>query len=160
VGDAGENLNQVLSHYISGIYLKSLLRYEDRNSMRFSIESRTPFADDIHLINYLFSLSAVWKIRNGVNKILLRKSVGDLLPPKILARRDKLGFAIPETEWLKKAGPKIREYITDDLSEYLNVTRIQKDWDKILAGGSDCSTTFLWRLINFAVFKHVSGVKN
>jgi asparagine synthase (glutamine-hydrolysing) len=60
-----ETLNQMLHTLMSYSSLPLLLKYEDRNSMRFSIESRTPFADDINLIEYIFSIPSVYKIHNG-----------------------------------------------------------------------------------------------
>lgn len=73
--------------------LPHLLHYEDRNSMAFSIESRTPFTD-YRLVDYLFSIPACYKYHNGWAKWLLRLAMKDLLPSEILWRKDKIGFAV------------------------------------------------------------------
>jgi asparagine synthase (glutamine-hydrolysing) len=89
------DLNELLLYYMTEYSLPYLLRGEDRNSMAHSIEARVPFTDH-RLVDYVFSLPAVYKIRHGWTKWLLRLAVRDLLPPEIVWRRDKLGFATPQ----------------------------------------------------------------
>ena len=78
--------------------LPALLRYEDRSSMAHSIESRVPFLD-YRLVEYIFSLPDHQKINNGYTKAVLRNAVGDLIPKKVGARTDKMGFVTPEHVW-------------------------------------------------------------
>src|SRR5439155_18642213 len=40
-------------------------------------------------------------IRSGQTKSVLRRALGDLLPPEVRARRDKVGFVTPERRWLR-----------------------------------------------------------
>lgn len=80
--------------------IPQLLRYEDRNSMAFSIESRVPFlVTDI--VDFALSLPAEYKIRSGYTKAVFRKAMEGLIPEDIRLRRDKLGFPAPEVQWLK-----------------------------------------------------------
>lgn len=79
--------------------LPSLLRYEDRNSMAFSIESRVPFVDR-EVLSYATKVSTDLKIKDGITKYILRESVKDLLPDSIYTRLDKLGFPAPERDWV------------------------------------------------------------
>lgn len=88
------HLSELLYHYLTAYSLPHLLKYEDRNSMAHSIEARVPFTD-YRLVDYMFSIPAVYKIRHGWTKWLLRLAVKDLLPAQIVWRRDKLGFAAP-----------------------------------------------------------------
>ena len=81
--------------------LSALLRYEDRNSMAFAIESRVPFLD-YRLVEFVFSLPNNYKIRQGETKWVMRQALKGLIPEKILARQDKIGFATPEEDWLRK----------------------------------------------------------
>ena len=80
--------------------LPELLRYEDRNSMAHSIEARVPFLD-YRLVELLFSLDGGELIDRGRTKDVLRRALGDLLPPIVRERRDKLGFVTPERHWLR-----------------------------------------------------------
>ena len=77
-----------------------LNRYEDRNSMAFSKEIRLPFLDH-RLVDFLVNIQPEKKIRNGWSKYILRKSFPEL-PKQIRWRRDKKGFILPESKWLKK----------------------------------------------------------
>ena len=78
--------------------LEHLLKWDDRNSMWFSIESRTPFLD-YRLVEYLLKAEDSVKIKDGYTKSILRRSMKGLLPEQIRLRRDKVGFATPEAAW-------------------------------------------------------------
>jgi len=87
------DINHVLFCYQMMYCLPRLLHSEDRNSMAFSLESRTPFTD-YRLVDYLFSIPACYKYHNGWSKWLLRLAMKDMLPSEIVWRKDKLGFAV------------------------------------------------------------------
>jgi asparagine synthase (glutamine-hydrolysing) len=80
--------------------LPELLRYEDRNSMAHSLEARVPFLDH-RLVELCFSLPPQELFYRGETKSVLRRALGDLLPPSVRARRDKVGFVTPEGDWLR-----------------------------------------------------------
>lgn len=80
--------------------LPVLLRYEDRNSMAFGIESRVPFLDH-PLVEWLSMLPADMKLGGGWTKRILREALIGLLPRKVQTRKSKLGFSAPEKEWLE-----------------------------------------------------------
>jgi asparagine synthase (glutamine-hydrolysing) len=82
--------------------LPELLRYEDRNSMAHSLEARVPFLD-YRLVELLFSLPGDELIKGGRTKVVLRNAFGDLLPPSVRDRVDKLGFVTPEGRFLRGA---------------------------------------------------------
>jgi asparagine synthase (glutamine-hydrolysing) len=88
--------------------LEHLLKWDDLNSMRFSIESRVPFLDH-HLVEKTLSLPSAMVMKKGVSKYILRESVRDILPAAIYNRTDKIGFDTPADEWLRT--PPFREYI-------------------------------------------------
>ena len=149
------SLNQMLQQYITGLSLKPLLRYEDRNSMRFSIEARAPFSDDINLIEYVFQIPSVYKIYLGWSKYLLREATKGILPEEIRLRKDKIGFATPEYSWLNENSEALKEFITSDMKEFLNVKKMQKDWHELVTMQSQTDITTLWRFINLAVWRKV-----
>ncbi len=82
--------------------LPTLLHFEDRNSMAFSIESRVPFLDH-RLVEYSFCLPSYDKIsKTGETKSILRRSMKNILPDAIAIRKDKKAFNTPgETQWLR-----------------------------------------------------------
>jgi asparagine synthase (glutamine-hydrolysing) len=121
------NLNKRLFYDEIKFSLPQLLHYEDRNGMAFSIEPRVPFIDH-RLIEYVFKIPSVYKIHNGYRKWILRLAMKEFLPASILWRKDKIGFATPEAEWLNSNESLIRLFISK--------FNIKKYTDK-----------FLWRLL-------------
>lgn len=106
------DLNEHLHYDFFGGRLKTYLRCEDRCSMHFSVESRTPFADDTALIEAALHMPGGFKIRNGVSKYVLRESLHGCLPERVYARRDKMGFVTPHNKWLRvllAAYPRLSE---------------------------------------------------
>ncbi len=81
--------------------LQTLLRYEDRNSMAFSRESRLPFLD-YRLVEFVLSLPVNQRFRNTETKWVLRKSMVNINIKSILSRKDKIGFSTPENIWWDK----------------------------------------------------------
>ncbi len=80
--------------------LEELLRYAERNSMAHGREVRLPFLSH-ELVEFIFSLPANFKIRNGWTKWLLRETMKDKLPESIVWRRDKVGFEPPQKSWME-----------------------------------------------------------
>lgn len=76
------------------------VHYEDRMSMACSREVRLPFLD-YRMVELLLPLEPELKLRDGWAKWIFRKAVEDMLPPKITWRKDKMGFANPQSEWLR-----------------------------------------------------------
>src|SRR5207253_1679555 len=96
----GDRLRRQLHLILTRRGLPELLRYEDRNSMAHSLEARVPFLD-YRLVELLFSLEGGHLIERGRTKAILRRALGDLLPPIVRDRIDKIGFATPEAAWLR-----------------------------------------------------------
>jgi asparagine synthase (glutamine-hydrolysing) len=90
--------------------LPALLRYEDRSSMAFSIEARTPYLD-YRLVELALALPARDLIKDGWTKAPLRDAVRGLLPESVRLRRDKLGFASPQERWLSELTPELRGWL-------------------------------------------------
>ena len=75
--------------------LPNLLRYEDRNSMFFSIESRVPFLTP-EFVEFILSLPINYIINsNGKTKYLFREALKGITPNEILERKDKNRFYTP-----------------------------------------------------------------
>ena len=148
-------LKKMLYEYFTRIALKDLLRTGDRNSMLFSVEARMPFADDIELIKYVFQIPSVYKIRDGMSKYLLRNATQGLVPQNIRLRKDKIGFATPEKQWFVQIKDELKTYLTNDLNEFIEVKKLQEDWEKLIQNTQKTTTIHLWRLINFALWKKV-----
>ncbi len=128
--------------------LRTLLKWEDKNSMRFSIESRVPFLD-YRLVEFAFSLPYYYKIKNFETKYIFRKAIKDYIPKEIIDRKDKIGFATPENDWFKTK--EFDKFVKDIIySEsfksrpYWNYTEIQKIY---LKKNKEYYSN-IWRIIN------------
>ncbi|MCP5051579.1 MAG: asparagine synthase (glutamine-hydrolyzing) [bacterium] len=153
-----KSLNNMLFEYFTRQKLSNLLKYEDRNSMRFSVESRTPFADHLGLIQYVFNIPAAYKIHNGWSKYLLREAMKGILPEEIRVRKDKKGFFVPDLQWLTQLKRELSDYITDDMKEFLNIPLIKTHLDKDMAGANPETIRAMWNIISFAVWKKVFDI--
>lgn len=85
---------------IESIQLPHLLRYEDRNSMASSIESRLPFLDH-NLVEKALLLSLDSKIFDGWTKYILRGYLESNDLPKIAWQNKKFGFEAPLNFWFE-----------------------------------------------------------
>ncbi|MEW6263559.1 MAG: asparagine synthase (glutamine-hydrolyzing) [Thermodesulfobacteriota bacterium] len=147
------HLDNFLFQELTQSRLPALLRYEDRLSMAFSIESRVPLLD-YRLIELAFALEEGLKVGPGWSKHLLRRAVSGLLPEEIAWRKDKKGFPTPFQVWAD--GPlklSIRELLLDSggrLAQFLDRKQI-KDffaaWDK-----GQRNHWLLWRLLSLEVW--------
>ena len=77
-----------------------LTHYEDRMSMAWSREVRTPFLD-YRLVEAAIALPVRLKLAHGWTKYALRKAMEPLLPAAIAWRKDKQNFVNPQSEWLE-----------------------------------------------------------
>ena len=86
----------------------------DRASMFNSLETRAPFLDH-NLVDFANSLPINMKIKNRLNKIILREIQKDFLPNNLIHNK-KIGFGIPIKKWL-----------IDDLNEWVEETLNKKN---------------------------------
>jgi asparagine synthase (glutamine-hydrolysing) len=92
--------------------LPALLQVEDRTSMAVSLESRVPLLDH-RIAELVASVPPRVKYAGGRSKHLFRQVVRHIVPPAVFARKDKMGFPVPLTEWY--GGGPVREFVRDAL---------------------------------------------
>lgn len=152
-----ENLPELLKIEMTEASLPRLLRYEDRNSMAFSVEARVPFLDH-RLIEYVFSLPITQRLRNGWTKRLLRNAMKGILPEKVRKRRNKIGFVTPEALWLRELRKEIRAiFASSDFGKrkYFNQGEILEKFDEFCQRGSDHYAEIFWRILNLETWFRV-----
>ena len=142
-------LNQQLKNDYTG-RLKSFLKCEDRCSMAFGIESRVPFADDVELVDFIFTVEGNIKIKNGISKYVLREAAKNYIPQLIYNRKDKVGFEAPVTKWFAPNKSQVLDTIKSQL-DFVNHSYLISNYDLILK----TKPTFLLRLYSLAVWKLV-----
>jgi asparagine synthase (glutamine-hydrolysing) len=89
----------------------------DRATMSVGLEGREPMLDH-HLIEFLARLPSSFKIKNGVNKWMLKEIVHRYIP-KALMERPKRPFIAPLMVWF-------REELQEQLKYYLSVECLNK----------------------------------
>jgi len=111
-GEAGMSLPDRQIEDIQQWSLPTLLRYEDRNSMGYGIETRLPFMD-YRLIEFALALPTRMKIANGYGKWLLRRAAKGLVPDVVRLNRKKRGFDVTQNWITQGIGAALRGAIFD-----------------------------------------------
>ena len=149
-----KSLNESLLQHFE-YKLEHLLRYEDLNSMHFSIESRVPFLD-YRLVEATLSTPSNQKINKGETKHLLREALCDILPEKIINRKDKKGFSNPRAKWFRSE--KFKKYIFELINSesfkrrgYFDSEIANEQYKKHLEKKIDISQE-IWKWINLELW--------
>ena len=85
----------------------------DRASMACSLEVRSPLLDH-RVTEFAMKIPPEYKLRNGVQKFVLKRAFADLLPEQIV-HRPKHGFEVPFAQWFRKE--PWRSFLLDMLAE-------------------------------------------
>jgi asparagine synthase (glutamine-hydrolysing) len=130
-----------------------LLMRVDKMTMATSVEARVPFLDR-ELVEFALALPMDMKVRGGVGKWLLKRTVDGLLPSDIVHRK-KQGFGAPVAEWFRgDLGARAqREIRSSSLAErgLLDYARIDQLWAEHRSGRMDWSFQ-LWNLYNVSAW--------
>lgn len=148
-----EPLNKLLAIDYKTYMLDDILTKVDRATMSVSLEGREPLLDH-RLIEYIATLPADFKLRNGQKKYLLKKITHRYIPNAIMDRPKK-GFGVPITTWF-------RDELKDYLMRYLDHSLLQQQGifnaeavvslrDKYLDGASENGQK-LWSLLMFQLW--------
>src|SRR3546814_20946796 len=87
-----------MTHFDFKCLLPALLQVEDRMSMAHGLESRVPLLDHA-LVEFAATVPADMKFSGGRMKHLIKAAFADVIPDRVLNRRDKMGFPVPPQEW-------------------------------------------------------------
>ncbi len=145
----GRRLIEQLRNELTGNGLPSLLRHGDRNSMRWSIESRVPFLT-IEMAEFLLRLPEKYLVSpKGETKHIFRAAMRGIVPDEILDRGDKIGFRTPAQAWLLRQQYAIKNWLSaaDDLP-FLYGDSCYNEVEQIINGHKPFNNR-AWRLINY-----------
>lgn len=129
--------------------MEHLLKWEDLNSMAFSIESRVPFLD-YRVVEKTIASTNDFKISSGFTKKVLRDSFIDILPKEIYNRKDKIGFLNPRDEWFKNPEiiKRFKEVFTSpnfNKYKFVDSEQFQRIYSSFLNGKKDYSKE-IWKV--------------
>ncbi len=135
-------------------YLQELLLRQDKMSMWSSMEVRVPFVGDPEVVSFANRLPFEYKLKDGINKYLVRKVAEKYLPPHI-SHRKKKGFGSPVGDWLKQNDQlKQLAYSAADIPSMNG--RQRKNYLQLLddhvVGKSD-NYELIWKTMNFLLFR-------
>jgi len=132
-------------HFDLTASLPALLHVEDRVTMAVSLESRVPLLDH-RVVELVASMPPALKFKGAEMKYIFKKATGDVLPPVILKRKDKMGFPVPLHLWARN---KLRAYCQDILLSsacrnrgLFNMARVEK-----LIGHEEAFGRRLWGIL-------------
>lgn len=138
---------------ISESNLPMLLRFEDKNSMRFGIETRLPFLD-YRFVELALGLTIRIKLNHGWSKWPLRIAMQNELPPSICWRKDKIGFAAPDQLWLNLHSPAMYAKVVNSalLCRYVDMRLLKKRFKRLDLG-------MRWRLYCVALWGEIFRIE-
>lgn len=148
----GRQLASMLRWELTRGGLGSRLRNGDRNSMRWSIESRVPFLT-IPIAETALGLPEEFLLSpDGETKHVLRRALRGIVPDRTLNRRDKVGFQTPQSSWLLGLGAEtIASWLGGlDHLEIVNSHAARKEMRTQIEEGRP--TAEVWRYLNTAIW--------
>lgn len=154
-------LHGYLYRLLTGSSLRTILRYEDRNSMAASVESRAPFLD-YRLVELCLALPATMLCQGGRTKVLLRRALQGVLPPAVAERRDKVGFAAPEPRLLLgPLRPLVQELLGSPAMQQRGLydcQALRRMYDDAATGRGALDSYALWKALNVELWLRSCGL--
>lgn len=125
------------------------LRFNDRVSMLYGTELREPFLD-YELVEYVFSRPTDFKIKNGVQKWMLRKIAENFLQ-RDLVLAPKRPLQTPQREWLSD---DLKEWVRTEVEKlyennWFNKSELENELNSFFNGNNQ-SSFHIWQWINTA----------
>ncbi|MGN7864985.1 asparagine synthase (glutamine-hydrolyzing) [Chryseobacterium sp. 22458] len=142
------NIFQMQRIEIFWAQIPELLRFEDKNSMAFSIETRLPFLD-YKFVETCLSINNHFKIYKGWSKYILRKNLSEKLPDKITWRKRKIGFDAPTDEWWPYSETILEKINTSKIIQELYSKKIKSLRNREMQ----------WKLYNIAIWEEAFNMK-
>ncbi len=151
-----DDLKRRLVQDLTTYSLPSLLRYEDRNSMAESIESRVPFLD-LELVEHVLSLPSDALMRGRLSRAVFRDAIKGHVPDQIRTRRKKIGFTTPEMRWLRRERAAVMGVLRSPsflARPYWDGPMIADAFTAMCDGRVE-ESLFFWRVLNLEVWLRV-----
>ena len=129
-----------------------ILHEDDLNSMRYSIENRSPYLDT-ELQKFAYSIPANHLIQNGYGKYVLREAVAGILNDKVRLDRRKKGFNASINSIIDLDNKNVRDFFLDETSELF--TYIDRKKVEELISEKDQPnhfSKFIFNLLNAKIF--------
>ena len=132
------------------------LRAEDRHCEHFGLENFDPFLDD-ELVSFMLNVPGELKIKNGLNKGLLRSAMKGMLPEETRLRVEKIGWNAPDHLWFSGQSLEHLQDMIHSLSfrqrgiyQVNEVERLLREHQSLARNNEQQGNhqMFFWQLIN------------
>ena len=148
--------NDVLNKQYRDLFYTKIpraLRFNDRISMASSTELREPFLD-YRLVEYAFAQPLEYKIKNGIQKYVLRKIVSEHLSDSI-SYAPKRPLQTPQREWI---GNELKKFVNDellkiensDIASWFKIDQLKQEWQNYLEGDNQ-SSFHIWQWLSLSM---------
>lgn len=145
------DFNKYLKYDLDLVLPNDMLYKVDMASMLNSLEIRSPFMDH-KLIEFAFSIPGDFKIKNGMQKYILKNAFKNILSDAII-KKPKHGFEVPLLSWLN--GPlsgEVEKLLSSNLIKEQKIfipNEIGNLLKKIKSHNPGDSASTVWTLLNF-----------
>lgn len=125
-----EPLSRVQYIEIKTFLTDDILTKVDMTSMANSLEVRVPLLDH-KLVEYVTTIPARYKLRNGMEKYIFKNALRNLLPSQTL-KRGKMGFLVPLVHWFRSELKELFEkrVLSKNafVGEFFNLSTVRQWW--------------------------------
>ncbi len=130
------------------------LRFNDRISMAYSTELREPFLD-YRLVELAFAQPLEYKIKDGIQKYVLRDIVSEYLSDSITFA-PKRPLQTPQREWLanelhKLVDKKIEKIGKSNYKSWFDIEELKKEWQNYVEGDNQ-SSFHIWQWLSLSTY--------
>lgn len=138
--------------------VRVILHEDDLNSMRYSIENRSPFLDK-PLFEFAYTIPPELLIREGYNKFILRNAMRGILNDQVRLSREKKGFNASINSIFDFNNPQDLSYFLDDSSifKWFDKSKIEKTLKQ--KEFSNSYKKFLFNFICAKIFLDKAGMR-
>lgn len=140
---------------IYSIKLPRALKYKDRISMHYGIETRIPFLDH-KFAETSFNLNNNFKIKNLDTRYLFKKILRSFTKNKIKFKKTKFSIADPQTEWMMN---DLKEFVNDNFRsiyfkklDIFNHKQIIKNYEEFCNKKNNNSSFQLFQILSYGIF--------
>ncbi|MDG1804978.1 asparagine synthase (glutamine-hydrolyzing) [Flavicella sp.] len=129
------------------------LRFNDRVSMASSTELREPFLD-YRLVEFAFAQPLEYKIKDKIQKYVLRDIVSEFLSDNI-SYAPKRPLQTPQREWLGEdltgfVSSEIQKIETSEYASWFDLEELKLEWEKYIKGNKE-SSFHIWQWISVSM---------
>ncbi|MDR1225066.1 MAG: hypothetical protein LBL07_19630 [Tannerella sp.] len=138
------------------LFLGNILRWGEHSAASYGIECMMPLSNDPDLAEFVFSIPSSYKIHDGWNKYLQRKSMAGMVPDEICWRRQKMGFYIPEQNWLNEMGLALFDTIQKlhDPEECINKKYLLENRNRLYTPANLLFQQFAFRCYSYLLWRN------